>query len=148
MHLKHEKDAFDDNISKSLKNVVGFALVAGVALGRGVLSVHRCATQEETAVTAHSRSHLCQIQNSSSQIPNTSVPKYHIHYPKYKIQHPEYYKARCILSVHTQGGLPACHIPDHTYIKHKIHLPNATSQIPRKVPTWYIPGHTHTHMSQ
>ena len=34
MHLKHEKDAFDDNISKSLKNVVGFALVAGVALGR------------------------------------------------------------------------------------------------------------------
>ena len=73
MHLKHEKDAFDDNISKSLKNVVGFALVAGVALGRGVLSVHRCATQEETAVTAHSRSHLCQIQNSSSQIPNTST---------------------------------------------------------------------------
>ena len=127
MHLKHEKDEFDDNISKSLKNVVGFVLVAGVALGRGVLSVHRCATQEETAVTAHSRSHLCQIPNSSSKIPNTI---YIILNTASQILSKVYIECS---QMSNTGELPACHIPDHTYIKYKIHLPNTTSQIPSNV---------------
>ena len=75
LHLKNEKKAFYDNISKFLisKECGKFCPCSRCSLRKGVLSVHRCATQEETAVTAHSRSHLCRIQNSSSQIPNTST---------------------------------------------------------------------------
>ena len=71
-----------------------FALVAGVTLARGVLSVHRCSTGRRRRLSWY--------------IPDHTYVKYQIHHPKYQIHQPKYHIHIHKLQIH-QTKCHICH---------------------------------------